>query len=105
MSGAPVYLVANISEITDRETYGTYESGFLPLLEKHGGELVSVDEDSDSLEGENVLGGRMVILKFANEASAKAWHSDPDYQALSEHRRAASRMNFVQLVRGLEELG
>lgn len=102
MSDTPVYLVANISEITDRETYARYESGFMPLLKKHGGELVSVDESSESLEGENSLGGRMVILRFANEASAKAWHTDPEYQALSEHRRAASRMNFLQLVRGLE---
>lgn len=102
MSDTPVYLVANISEITDRETYAMYESGFMPLLKKHGGELVSVDESSESLEGENSLGGRMVILRFANEASAKAWHTDPEYQALSEHRRAASRMNFLQLVRGLE---
>lgn len=43
MSGPPVYLVANISEIRDRETYAIYESGFMPLLKKHGGELVSVD--------------------------------------------------------------
>lgn len=102
MSGPPVYLVANISEIRDRETYAIYESGFMPLLKKHGGELVSVDESSESLEGENSLGGRMVILRFANEASAKAWHADPDYRALAEHRRAASRMNFLQLVRGFE---
>lgn len=102
MSDTSVYLVANISEITDRETYAMYESGFMPLLKKHGGELVSVDESSEPLEGENSLGGRMVILKFPSESSAKAWHTDPEYQALSEHRRAASRMNFLQLVRGLE---
>ncbi|MFN3212229.1 MAG: DUF1330 domain-containing protein [Henriciella sp.] len=103
MSDTPVYLVANIFEISDRETYGIYERGFMPLLKKHGGELVSVDENSESLEGENSLGGRMVILRFADEASAKAWHTDPDYQALAEHRRAASNMNFLQLVRGFEE--
>ncbi len=105
MSDAPVYLVANISEITDRETYGIYERSFMPLLTKHGGELVSVDEDSESLEGDNALGGRMVILRFPNESSAKAWFNDPDYQSLAAHRRAASRMNFLQLVRGLEPLG
>ena len=103
MSDTPVYLVANIFEISDRETYGIYESGFMPLLKKHGGELVSVDENSESLEGENSLGGRMVILRFPNEASAKAWHTDPDYQALAEHRRAASNMNFLQLVRGFDQ--
>lgn len=101
MTDAPVYLVANISEITDRETYGTYESGFLPLLKKHGGEIVSVDEDSESLEGDNALGGRMVILRFPSESSAKAWFNDPDYQSLAAHRRAASSINFLQLVRGV----
>jgi uncharacterized protein (DUF1330 family) len=102
LSETPVYLVANIFEISDRETYGIYESGFMPLLKKHGGELVSVDENSESLEGENALRGRMVILRFPNEASAKAWHTDPDYQALAEHRRAASNLNFLQMVRGFE---
>ena len=57
MSDTPVYLVANIFEISDRETYGIYESGFMPLLKKHGGELVSVDENSESLEGETHLVG------------------------------------------------
>ena len=103
MSDTPVYLVANISEITDRETYSIYESGFMPLLEKHGGELVSVDENSETLEGESVLGGRMVILKFPSESSAKSWYTDPDYRSLSAHRRAASKANFLQLVHGMSQ--
>ena len=103
MSDTPVYLVANISEITDRETYRIYESDFLPLLKKHGEELVSVDEDSETLEGENSLGGRMVILRFPSESSARAWFNDPDYQSLAEHRRAGSRMNFLQLVHGMAQ--
>ena len=102
MSDTSVYLVANIAEITDRETYATYEAGFMPLLTKHGGALVAVDESSQSLEGENALGGRMVILKFPTEAAAKAWFNDPDYQALAQHRRAASSINFLQLVHGLD---
>lgn len=102
MSEGPVYLVANIFEITDRETYGIYERGFMPLLTKHSGELVSVDENSESLEGQNALGGRMVILKFPTEDAAKAWFNDPDYQSLAGHRRAGSRMNFLQLLHGLE---
>lgn len=101
MPDTPVYLVANISEITDRDTYGTYEAGFMPLLTKHDGELLAADERGESLEGENALGGRMVILKFPTEEAAKAWFNDPDYQSLAQHRRAASSINFLQLVQGM----
>jgi uncharacterized protein (DUF1330 family) len=43
----------------------------------------------------------MIILKFPSEAQARAWYADPDYQALSEHRRAGTRAEFLTMVRGM----
>lgn len=101
MTDAPVYMVVNLKEITDADTYRTYEKGFFPLLKKHGGEFVTFDDASETLEGEAALQGRMIIFKFPSEAAAKGWYNDPDYQALSEHRRAGTKLNFLTLVHGL----
>lgn len=43
----------------------------------------------------------MVIFRFPSEQAARDWYADPDYQALSEHRRAGTSMEFLTLVHGL----
>jgi uncharacterized protein (DUF1330 family) len=43
----------------------------------------------------------MIIFKVPSEAQARAWYADPEYQALSEHRRAGTRLEFLTMVRGL----
>lgn len=100
MSEDRVHVFANF-EIEDADTYRTYEKGFFPLLKKHGGEFVTFDDRSETLEGDGGLRGRVVVFSFPSEAAAKAWYADPDYQALSEHRRAGTKLNFLQLVHGM----
>ncbi|MEM9055666.1 MAG: DUF1330 domain-containing protein [Pseudomonadota bacterium] len=39
--------------------------------------------------------------RLPGEAAAKAWYADPDYQALSEHRRAGTKLKFLTLVHGM----
>ena len=53
------------------------------------------------MEGFSPREGRMILLKFPSEAQACAWFADPEYQALSEHRRAGTRLEFLTMVRGL----
>ena len=36
MSDTPVFMVVNLSEITDAAAYRTYEKGFFPILKKPG---------------------------------------------------------------------
>ena len=43
----------------------------------------------------------MIIFKFPSEDKARAWFADPESQALSEHRRAGTSLEFLTLVRGL----
>lgn len=43
----------------------------------------------------------MMISKFSSEAQARSWHDDPDYQALSAHRRAGTELSFLIMVRGM----
>lgn len=100
MSDVAVYAVVNL-HVTDAPVYRHYEKGFFPLLKKYGGEFVTYDDQAFTLEGTAPRSGRMIIFKFPSEAQARAWYADPDYQALSEHRRAGTRLEFLTIVRGL----
>lgn len=93
----PVYLVVNVV-VEDAERYRLYEKGFFPLLKRHGGEFIAFDDASVTLEGVSPRSGRMVIFRFPSEQAARAWYEDPDYQALSAHRRASTRLEFLTLV-------
>jgi uncharacterized protein (DUF1330 family) len=77
--------------VTDAAVYRQYERGFFPLLKKYGGEFVTYDDAAFTLEGTSPRTGRMIISKFPSEAQARAWYADPEYHALSEHRRAGTR--------------
>ena len=100
MSEVPVYAVVNLT-VTDAATYRRYEKGFFPLLKTYGGEFITFDDAAFTLEGEAPRTGRMIIFKFPSEAQARAWYADPEYQALSGHRRAGTRLEFMTIVRGL----
>jgi uncharacterized protein (DUF1330 family) len=104
MSDTPVFMVVNLS-ITDAESYRTYEKGFFGILKRYGGEFITYDDNPVTLEGEAPREGRMIIFKFPSEQSAKDWYADEEYQALSEHRRAGTRLDFLTLVHGLPPRG
>ncbi len=100
MSDLPVYLIANL-DVEDAARYREYEKGFFPLLKRHGGRFVTYDDAHQTLEGVAPRTGRIVIFQFPSEEAARAWYEDPDYQALSEHRRAGTRLHFLTLVHSL----
>ncbi|MEH6583486.1 MAG: DUF1330 domain-containing protein [Halioglobus sp.] len=100
MSDTTVYFVANLT-IEDREEYLKYEKGFFPILKKHGGEFITYDDKPETFEGNNGLEGRVVMFKFPSEKLAKGWYNDPAYQAISEHRRSSTTINFFTMVHGL----
>lgn len=100
MTEVPVYMVVNLS-VTDTDTYRKYEKGFFPLLKKYQGEFITYDDQPVHLEGTAPRSGRMIIFSFPSEQAAKEWYADVDYQAISEFRRAGTRMEFLTLVHGL----
>ncbi len=100
MSEAPAFVIANLI-IRDKEEYAKYEKGFFPLLKKHGGSFFTFDDNIKHFEGSDPRTGRMVIFQFPSEAAADAWYNDPEYQALSEHRRAATDLVSLTMVHGL----
>ena len=104
MADVPVYMVVNL-EVSDADRYRQYEKGFFPILKKHGGEFVTYDDAHRTLEGDAPREGRMVIFSFPSEEAAQGWFDDPEYQALSEHRRAGTKLRFLTLVHGLPPRG
>jgi uncharacterized protein (DUF1330 family) len=75
-------------DITDPAGYEPYVPGVIPLLQKHGAEILVADYESQVMEGDkrNVV----VVLKFENEDKAKAWYNDPDYEPLKKLRLSVS---------------
>lgn len=100
MSDVPVFMVVNLT-ITDRDEYRKYEKGFFGLLKKYKGSFVTYDDDPETLEGASPRSGRMIIFSFPSESAGKAWYADAEYQSLSEHRRAGTKMEFLTMVHGL----
>jgi len=97
MAGNGVIMIANL-EIKDPDTYRNYEKGFFPILKKHGGEFVTFDDSPLTLEGDNPPPGRVILFGFPSADAAQAWYDDAEYQALSKHRRAGTRLNFLTMV-------
>ncbi len=104
MSDAPAYVIANFT-VHDKDEYRKYEQGFFPILKRHQGEFFTFDDSPVTFEGAEPREGRMVIFKFPNEDAAKQWYNDPDYQQLSEFRRAGTELKFITMVHGLEPRG
>lgn len=100
MTAVPAYMIANL-EITDADEYRKYEKGFFPILKRYQGTFYTYDDNSECLEGSDPLTGRIVIFRFPSEQHARDWYSDPEYQALSEHRRAGTHLRSLTLVHGL----
>jgi len=94
---AACYIVAQI-KIEDRAEYAMYEAGFVEIFDAYGGTALSVDEAPTVLEGEWPW-TRTVLLRFASREQALAWYESDEYQALAQHRFAASSAN-VAVIRG-----
>ena len=100
MSNTPVFMIANLC-VENAAEYRLYEKGFFPILKRHAGEFLTFDDKSETFEGSSPVSGRVIIFKFPTEANARAWWEDPDYQALSAHRREGTDTRFLTLVHGL----
>ena len=100
MTDIPVFMIANLV-VQDAAEYRKYEKGFFPLLKRYGGEFITFDDKPHTFEGASPRPGRVIIFKFPSEEKAQQWYADPEYQALSEHRRAGTKLEFLTMVHGM----
>lgn len=80
----PAAYVLGSYDIVDPDGYESYVPGVLPLLEKHGAEVLVAEFDAHPLEGDK----RSVycVLKFDSEEAALRWYNDPAYQPVKQFR-------------------
>lgn len=93
------YVLAQI-QIDDPEKYQNYLAGFMPIFERHGGELLATSKNQTIVVEGSWSYPRTVIMKFSSVAAAQAWCNDPEYKSLSEHRHQSARTNLV-IVEGI----
>jgi uncharacterized protein (DUF1330 family) len=82
------YIIATY-DIADANGYEGYVPGVVPLLQKHGAEILVADYDFRALEGEKR--SVCVVLRFTSEEAALAWYDDPAYQPVKKIRLDSCR--------------
>lgn len=90
------YMLA-IYDITDPEAYEPYVPGVIPLLQKHGAEILVADYEAQVLEGET--GSTYVVLRFESEEAALAWYNDPAYEDVKKIRMNSSKNGKVVITK------
>ena len=88
-----VYILSRLT-IHDRVEYKKYEDQFDEVFAKFKGKLLSVDEEPLVLAGEWEA-TRSVLIEFPSKADAFAWMQSDDYQRISEHRNAGSKLSSI----------
>ena len=91
-----VYIIASY-DITDPAGYKEYVPGVMPLLGKHGAEVLVADFDTQSLEGERR--GVYVVLRFESEEAALTWYHDPAYDTVKKIRLGSCANNNLVLAK------
>ena len=104
MADVPIYMIVNLT-VTDADEYRRYEKGFFGFLKKYGGSFVTFDDNPITIEGVSPREGRIIIFSFPSEQAAKDWYADEEYQALSEYRRAGTKLEFLTMVHGMPPRG
>lgn len=90
------YLVATV-HITDPASFGEYIKGIAGLSERFGGEIVVRGQASAVLEGDAPEGLRVIVSRYPDAASARAYLDSPEYQSAKQHRIGAAEVNMLLL--------
>jgi len=93
------YVLAQI-QIDDLEEYQNYLAGFMPIFERHGGELLATSKNRTIVVEGSWAYPSTVIMKFPSVEAAQSWCDDPDYKTLAEHRHRSAQANLV-IVEGM----
>lgn len=90
------YIIVDVS-IRDPHTYQRYKELVPPSIAKYGGRFVVRGGDTTTLEG-GWDPERIVILEFADAATARRWYESPEYAEAKALRQSCSsaRMLLVE---------
>ena len=91
-----VYLVVTY-DIADPKAYETYPAGVLPLVLKHGAEVLVADYAAQAIEGR--APSVTVVLRFKSEEAARTWYNDPAYTPVKKIRLDSTRNTCIVLAK------
>jgi uncharacterized protein (DUF1330 family) len=92
----PAYIVANYT-VTNPEGLESYGPHAAASIEKHGGEILAADFETEAVEGEP--GHATVVIQFQDKEGAKAWYRSQEYQDVVD-RRLDNSFGMMMLVNG-----
>lgn len=93
------YMLAFV-RVNDLETFNRkYIEKAVPIVQRHGGVTVGVDENPTTIEG-NVPEGRVVVVEFPTKQAAHDFYNDPEYQPLKEWRKQCSDSDSIIFEKG-----
>ncbi|OBF33611.1 hypothetical protein A5724_18790 [Mycobacterium sp. ACS1612] len=95
-----VFAIAQL-KFTDRDSYNRYQAAFMDVFSRYSGTLLAADEAPQVIEGEWDR-DKVVLMSFPDEQAFRDWAQSPDYQRISEDRRAGAEtvVLLVQAIRG-----
>jgi uncharacterized protein (DUF1330 family) len=93
-----VYAIAQL-KFTDRDAYNRYQAAFMEVFQGCSGTLLAADEAPHVIEGQWDR-DKVVLMSFPDETAFRDWAESPDYQRISEDRRAGAD-TVVLLAQGL----
>ena len=91
-----VYVIVSY-DIVDPKGYEDYVPGVVPLLQKHGCEVLVADYEAEALEGRAT--GVHVVLKFKSEEAARTWYNDPAYGPVKQIRLNSTKNGSLVLAK------
>jgi len=91
----PAYVLA-IYDIVNQREYEPYVPAVIPLLQKHGAEVLVADYAPRVLEGDS---RGVVVVRFASEEAALNWYDDPAYAPVRKIRLESTANGFACLAK------
>jgi uncharacterized protein (DUF1330 family) len=91
-----VYLIASY-DIADAKAYESYVPGVMPLLQKHGAEVLAADYAAQALEGR--AAGVDVVLRFPSEQAARNFYNDPAYGPVKQIRLNSTKNGSIVMAK------
>ncbi|MBS1895292.1 MAG: DUF1330 domain-containing protein [Actinobacteria bacterium] len=89
----PAYLIADVREVTDPESFGQYVEKVVPIAESKGGRYLCAGKPAQVLEGE--WQPSPTVIEFASVEAALAYYESPEYKEIHPLRDRASRTNVI----------
>ncbi|WCT74349.1 DUF1330 domain-containing protein [Sphingomonas naphthae] len=94
----PAYIVATVT-ILDQDKFKTYGAAIAGLSEKFGGEPLVRGPVAEVLEGDGIVGERVVVTRFPDADAARGYIGSAEYRAAAANRVGAAVV-VMRLIEG-----